>query len=241
MALLEAKNLVVNYGMVTALNGVSFRLNEGEIVAMIGPNGAGKSTSLKSVCGVLGADGGRIESGEILFDETSIKGMRTDQLVRLGVSPAPEGLRVVPTMTVTEHLEMGGFTLSEKASVDEGIEKAFSLFPRLKERRSQKAGTLSSGEQQMWSIGRALMLKPKLLLVDEPSVGLSPNFVELVFEKLTEVNKGGTSILLVEQNASMALEVAHRAYVFSVGEIVMEDTGANLLQNDEVRSTFLGG
>lgn len=240
--LLEAKNLTVCYGTVKALEDVSFKVNEGEIVAMIGPNGAGKSTALKAISGLLEATGGHIESGEIFFEEKSIKGFRTDELVMKGISLVPEGRRLFPTMTVLENLEMGAYTvISGHGVVNERIEEVFELFPVLYERGKQRAGTLSSGEQQMLAIGRALMLKPKLLLADEPSLGLSPNFVDLIFDKLIEINKNGTSILVVEQNASMALEIAHRGYVFRIGEIVLEDSGKNLLENEEVRKAFLGG
>jgi branched-chain amino acid transport system ATP-binding protein len=239
--LLEVKNLTVDYGMVRALTDTAFHVDDGEIVAMIGPNGAGKSTALKAVSGILDATGGTIVSGEILFEGKSIKGMRTDQLVGLGISLVPEGRHVFPTMTVRENLEMGAYIIKAKSIVNENIDLVFELFPHLKERVKQKAGTLSSGEQQMLALGRALMLKPKLLLVDEPSVGLSPNYVEIVFEKLKEINKSGTSILLVEQNALKALEVAWRAYVFSIGEIEMDDESTNLLKNDGIKKTFLGG
>ena len=238
--LLEVKNLTVRYGAVIALKDVSFEVNEGEIVAMIGPNGAGKSTALRVVSGLLGATDGTIEDGEILFAGRSIKGLRTDELVAEGISLVPENRRVFAGMTVLENLQMGAYSRSDMASVNRDIDMALSLFPQLKERLRQKAGTLSTGEQQMLAMGRALMLKPKLLLADEPSLGLSPNFMELVFDKLVEINKAGTSILLVEQNASEALEIAHRAYVFSIGEIVLKDTGQNLLHNEEVRKAFLG-
>ena len=222
--LLEAKDLTVYYGMVKALENVSFKVNEREIVAMIGPNGAGKSTALKAVSGLLEETGGKIESGEILFEGKNIKGLRTGELVIEGVSLVPEGRRVFPTMTVFENLEMGAYTVaSGQGSLIRGrMEKVFELFPLLKDRIKQKAGTLSSGEQQMLAIGRALMLKPKLLLADEPSLGLSPNFVDIIFDKLLEINKNGTSILLVEQNAQMALEVCHRGYVFEIGSIALE-------------------
>lgn len=239
--LLEVKDLTVYYGAVKALEDVSFEVEEGEIVAMIGPNGAGKSTALKAVSGVLGATGGHVEAGEILFEEKSIKGYRTDELVRKGLSLVPEGRRVFPTMTVWENLEMGAFTRSDKVSTREDIDRVLALFPQLKARAKQKAGTLSSGEQQMLAMGRALMLKPKLLLADEPSLGLSPNYVDLIFDKLTEINKNGTSILLVEQNAAVALEAAHRGYVFSIGKIVLENTCSTLVRNEEVKRAFLGG
>jgi branched-chain amino acid transport system ATP-binding protein len=208
---------------------------------MIGPNGAGKSTALKAVSGVLTATDGSIDSGEILFEGNKINGLRTDELVGRGISLVPEGRRVFPTMTVLENLEMGAYIRKDKTAVGQDIHMVLTLFPQLKERVKQKAGTLSTGEQQMLAMGRALMLKPKLLLADEPSLGLSPNFVELVFDKLVEINRKGTTILLVEQNASEALKIAHRAYVFSIGEIVLKDTGESLLRNEEVKKSFLGG
>ncbi len=239
--LLEVKNLTARYGAVVALKNVSFEVGEGEIVAMIGPNGAGKSTALKAVSGVLTATDGSIDSGEILFEGNKINGLRTDELVGRGISLVPEGRRVFPTMTVLENLEMGAYKRKDKTAVGQDIHMVLTLFPQLKERVKQKAGTLSTGEQQMLAMGRALMLKPKLLLADEPSLGLSPNFVELVFDKLVEINRKGTTILLVEQNASEALEIAHRAYVFNIGEIVLKDTGESLLRNEEVKKAFLGG
>lgn len=239
--LLEVKNLTARYGAVVALKNVSFEVGEGEIVAMIGPNGAGKSTALKAVSGVLTATDGSIDSGEILFEGNKINGLRTDELVGRGISLVPEGRRVFPTMTVLENLEMGAYIRKDKTAVGQDIHMVLTLFPQLKERVKQKAGTLSTGEQQMLAMGRALMLKPKLLLADEPSLGLSPNFVELVFDKLVEINRKGTTILLVEQNASEALKIAHRAYVFSIGEIVLKDTGESLLRNEEVKKAFLGG
>jgi len=200
--LLEVKNLTTRYGAITALKEVCFDINEGEIVAMIGPNGAGKSTALKAVSGVLTATDGSIDSGEILFEGNKINGLRTDELVGRGISLVPEGRRVFPMMTVLENLEMGAYKRKDKTAVGQEIHMVLTLFPQLKERVKQKAGTLSTGEQQMLAMGRALMLKPKLLLADEPSLGLSPNFVELVFDKLIEINRKGTTILLVEQNAS---------------------------------------
>jgi len=241
--LLEAKNLTVYYGMVRALKNVSFKVNEGEIVAMIGPNGAGKSTALKAVSGLLEATGGHIEKGKILFEGKSIRDRRTDELVMKGISLVPEGRRVFPSMTVKENLEMGAFTVAsgQGSVIKERIEAVFDLFPALNDRRKQRAGTLSSGEQQMLAMGRALMLKPKLLLADEPSLGLSPNFVDLIFDKLIEINKNGTSILLVEQNAQMALEVCHRGYVFEIGSIALEGKKEKLVKNKGVKKAFLGG
>jgi branched-chain amino acid transport system ATP-binding protein len=238
--LLEVKNLSVSYGAVSALKNISFDIAEGEIVAMIGPNGAGKSTALRAIAGLLDAADGTIENGEILFDGKSIKGLRTDQLVSEGISLVPEGRRVFSSMTVLENLEMGAYDRRDKSNVRKDIEMIFEFLPRLKERLNQKASTLSTGEQQMLAIGRALMLKPRLLLADEPSLGLSPNFVELIFDKLREINKDSTSILLVEQNAIEALNIANRAYVFSIGEIVLQDKAKSLLDNEEVRKSFLG-
>lgn len=233
--LLEAKNLTVHYGTVKALDQVSFGVDEDEIVAMIGPNGAGKSTALNTVCGLV-----RPTSGEIRFQSEVINGMRPEALVKKGMCLVPEGRRVFYTMTVLENLEMGAFTRKNKKKIRESLTKVFELFPLLKDRRRQRAGTLSSGEQQMLAMGRALMLEPKLLLLDEPSLGLSPNYVEAVFDKIKEINRNGTAVLLVEQNARMALEVAHRAYVFQIGEIAIEGKGKELLEDPEVRKSFLG-
>jgi len=239
--LLKAINLSVNYGAVRALENVSFHVESGEIVAMIGPNGAGKSTALKAVSGLLDEYSGKIINGSIEYNDRLITGLRTDQLVREGIALVPEGRRVFPTMTVFENLEMGLFSRAGKKNAKGELEVIFDLFPRLKERARQKAGTLSTGEQQMLALGRSIVIKPKLLLADEPSLGLSPNFVDVIFEKLQEINRMGTTILLVEQNARMALEVAHRAYVFSVGRIELEGKTADLIENAEVKRAFLGG
>jgi len=238
--LLEAKNLQVSYGAVMALKNISFKVNEGEIVAMIGPNGAGKSTALRAVTGMLEAMDGTIDAGEILFEGQSINGLKTHELVKKGLVLVPEGRHIFPTMSVLENLEMGAYTRRDKASVDEDMDMVLSLFPRLKERLRQKAGTFSTGEQQMLALGRALMLKPKLLLADEPSLGLSPNYVELIFDKLAEINEKGTSILLVEQNASEALRIAHRAYVFNIGAINLSGPSKKLVNDPEVKRAFLG-
>ena len=241
--MLEVKELTVNYGMVRAINNISLVVNEGEIVAMIGPNGAGKSTALKAICGLLKETNGDIKNGDVIFMGESIKNLPTYDLVKKGLSLVPEGRRVFPTMSVLENLEMGFYTQYSNTKVQllEALNKVFNLFPVLKQRRKQKAGTLSGGEQQMLAIGRALMLKPKLLLLDEPSLGLSPNYVEDVFTKIKEINRDGTTILLVEQNARMALEYADRGYVFEIGKIAFKDKAKNLLENDEVRKSFLGG
>ena len=234
--LLEVRNLTVYYDTVLALDNISLTVGNGEIVAMIGPNGAGKSTALKAICGLV-----EPKSGEILYRGENINGNQPYQLVEKGLCLVPEGRRVFTSMTVLENLEMGSYTRSNKKILQEYIDKVFSIFPLLKERQRQRAGTLSSGEQQMLAIGRALMLKPKLLLLDEPSLGLSPNYVNTVFEKIKEINKDGTTILLVEQNARMALEYADRGYVFEIGKIAFEDKAKNLLENDKVRKSFLGG
>ncbi len=239
--ILGVQNLTVHYGTVQALNNISLEVKRGEIVAMIGPNGAGKSTALKAICGLLKATDGEIKTGDIIFNGESIKNVPTYELVKRGLCLVPEERRVFPSMSVKENLEMGGFIRNDKKAVKEAMEKVFTLFPFLKERQKQKAGTLSSGEQQMLAMGRALMLKPELLLLDEPSLGLSPNYVEIVFEKIKEINQNGTTILLVEQNARMALEYAHRAYVFKIGEIAFSDKTEVLLQNDQIKKSFLGG
>ena len=232
---LEAKDVSVYYGAVKGIEGVSFTVDSGEIVAMIGPNGAGKSTALKAVFGMV-----NIKSGDILFDGKGIKSLRPDEHVSQGISLVPEGRHLFPSMTVIENLEIGAFQ-QKNSSVKEEIEKVLNLFPLLKDKKNQKAGSLSTGEQQLVALGRALMQKPKLLLADEPSLGLSPSYVDTIFEKLVEINKAGTSVLLVEQNARMALEIAHRGYVFKIGSIFMEDTGDNLLRSEEVKKAFLGG
>jgi len=234
--ILEVYNLTVYYDSVLALNDISLYVNEGEIVTMIGPNGAGKSTALKAICGLL-----KPESGVILFQGENINGRQPHQLVERKLCLVPEGRRVFASMTVLENLEMGAFTINNKGKVRDDINKVYGLFPVLKERRRQKAGTLSSGEQQMLAIGRALMLNPRLLLLDEPSLGLSPNYVDIVFEKIKEINNNGTTILIVEQNARMALEHADRGYVFEIGKIAFDDKAKNLLENDKVRKSFLGG
>lgn len=247
--LLEVKNLTVYYDAVLALENIFLTVSGGEIVAMIGPNGAGKSTALKAICGLLDP-----RSGEVLFQGENINGKQPYQLVEKGLCLVPEGRRLFSSMTVLENLEMGAYTVSSgqwsvvsrknrqpKVDIRQLVEKMFSLFPVLNKRQKQKAGTLSSGEQQMLAIGRALMLTPKLLLLDEPSLGLSPNYVDTVFEMIKEINREGTTILIVEQNARMALEYADRGYVFEIGKIAFEDKAKNLLENDEVRKSFLGG
>jgi branched-chain amino acid transport system ATP-binding protein len=236
--LLEVRDLTAYYGKVKALEGAALHVERSEIVALIGPNGAGKSTALKAMSGLIELDGA--SSGRVIYNSEDITGQPPYALVRRGLSLVPEGRHVFPTMSVQENLEMGGFTLRNRTALREGMERVFELFPVLKERRKQRAGTLSSGEQQMLAMGRGLMLEPKLLLLDEPSIGLSPNYVDLVFDKIKEINKDGASVLLVEQNAQMALETAHRAYVFDIGRIAFSDTCANLLTDERIQKTFLG-
>lgn len=233
--LLDVKDITVYYDAVLALDGISLNVNDGEIVAMIGSNGAGKSTALKAICGLL-----KPKSGEIIFQDENINGMQPFQLVEKKLCMVPEGRRLFTSMTVLENLEMGGYTRKNKKEVKEDIDKICELFPILKERRRQAAGTMSNGEQQMLAIGRSLMLRPKLLLLDEPSLGLSPNYVDIVFDKIKEINNDGTTILVVEQNARIALEYADRGYVFDLGKVAFNDSAKKLLENDEVKKTFLG-
>jgi branched-chain amino acid transport system ATP-binding protein len=241
IVLLEVKDLSVVYGQAKAIENASFSVTKGEIVAMLGANGAGKSTALKVVSGILTAAGGKITTGDVRYAAESILGFRPDQLVAKGVSLVPEGRRVFTSMTVRENLEMGGFLLNDSKKTRIRIEHILTIFGPLRDRLSQKAGTLSGGEQQMLSLGRALILEPTLLLVDEPSLGLSPNFIEIVFEKLQEINHAGTSILLVEQNARMALEICSRAYVFETGRIALDGTRGDLLTDPSIKEIFLGG
>ncbi len=229
--ILEAENLFVSYGTVKALRGVSFFVNPGEIVVLLGPNGAGKSTALKAVCGLVSTN-----KGEIKYQGIDVKGLTPDKLVKKGLCLVPEGRRIFASMTVQENLEMGAFTIGRKnkSEIRERTKKVFDLFPILKERRKQKAGTLSTGEQQMLAIGRALMLKPSLLLLDEPSLGLSPNYVEKIFEKLVEINKNGTSLLIVEQNVRKALEICHRGYILERGSVALEGEKEYLLKSKNI-------
>jgi branched-chain amino acid transport system ATP-binding protein len=238
MPLLEVKDLTVYYGTVLALDRVSFYVDEGEIAAIIGPNGAGKSTALKAICGLIQLNGQ--SSGQITFEGQKINDLHPYELVRKGICLVPEGRRVFGTMTVLENLQMGAFTLDNKPRINKALDRVFNLFPRLKERQHQKAGTLSSGEQQMLAIGRALMLDPKLLLVDEPSLGLSPNYVQMLFEKLKEINRKGTAILLVEQNVRKALEYSVRGYVFEISKLSNQGRAQDLLRDERVKNLFLG-
>jgi len=232
---LEVRNLRVFYGAIEAVRGVSLVLRPGEIVTLIGANGAGKSTTLRSINGL-----NRPRQGKIIFQGTDVTSMPPHQIVKRGISQSPEGRKLFPRMSVTENLEMGAFQRSDRAEMREDMDRVYSLFPRLAERKTQKAGTMSGGEQQMLAIGRALMARPKLLLLDEPSMGLAPIFVEKIFEIVREINEQGTPILLVEQNALMALDTADRGYVLETGTIALADDAKSLRQNEQVRKTYLG-
>ena len=232
---LRVENIHVYYGAIHAIRGVTFTVNEGEVVTLIGANGAGKSTILKTVSGLL-----RPKSGTISFDGTDITQIPPHKLVPMGLAHVPEGRRIFQQMTVEENLEMGAFT-QPKGGIAMDLEKVFALFPRLKERRRQIAGTLSGGEQQMLAMGRALMSHPKLLMLDEPSMGLAPILVEQIFDIIRSLHRPGTTILLVEQNAQMALSVADRAYVLETGEITLTGTGDELIHSDAIRKAYLGG
>ena len=234
MSLLKVDDIHVYYGAIHAIKGISFEVNEGEIVTLIGANGAGKSTSLNTVAGLL-----KPRSGSIVFDGKNIVGTPASKMVSLGMALCPEGRRVFQQMTVRENLEMGGYT-RPASEIDASLEDVFKRFPRLKEREKQIAGTLSGGEQQMLAMGRALMSKPKLLMLDEPSMGLAPILVEQIFDIIKELNAAGTTILLVEQNARMALSVADRAYVLETGSISMSGDAHELAEDDRVRKAYLG-
>jgi len=233
--LLELENVETFYGSIQALKGISIVVNDGEIVTLIGANGAGKSTTLRSINGL-----NHPRRGRITFDGKDITHEPAHDIVKLGVAQSPEGRKLFPRMTVIENLEMGAFQQPDKAAMREDMDRVFTLFPRLAERKTQQAGTMSGGEQQMCAIGRALMARPKLLMLDEPSMGLAPIFVERIFETIVEVNKQGTSILLVEQNALMALHVANRGYVLETGAVKLADDAKALATNEEVRKTYLG-
>ncbi len=233
--ILQLEDVHTYYGSIQALKGISLEVHEGEIVTLLGANGAGKTTTLRSINGL-----NRPRQGQIRFQGREITQTAPHDIVKHGIAQSPEGRRLFPRMTVTENLEMGAFQRRDKAGIREDMDRVFDLFPRLQERREQKAGTMSGGEQQMCAIGRALMARPKLLLLDEPSLGLAPIFVEKIFEIIEQINKEGTSILLVEQNALMALDAADRGYVLETGRIVLSDNAAALKTNEEVRKTYLG-
>jgi branched-chain amino acid transport system ATP-binding protein len=234
-SLLSLDDVHAFYGRIEALQGISIEVRRGEIVAMLGGNGAGKSTTLKTISGLM-----HPRSGHIKFEGQDVSTVPAHRLVRLGIGQAPEGRRIFGRMTVLENLQMGAYSRRDKSELDADYDRVFGLFPRLQERRSQAAGTLSGGEQQMLAIGRALMARPKLLLLDEPSMGLAPNLVEQIFEIITDINSQGTTILLVEQNALMALHVASRGYILQTGKIVLADTSAALAANEEVKKAYLG-
>ena len=233
--ILEINDIHTYYGSIHALKGISLEVYEGEIVTLLGANGAGKTTTLRSINGL-----NRPRQGRILFEGRDITSVSAHDIVKRGIAQSPEGRRLFPRMSVTENLEMGAFQRNDRAGIREDMDRVFELFPRLKERRSQKAGTMSGGEQQMCAIGRALMARPKLLLLDEPSLGLAPIFVERIFDIVHTINEQGTSILLVEQNALMALEAANRGYVLETGRIVLADAAEALKTNEQVRKTYLG-
>ncbi len=234
--MLKLKDIRTFYGNIMALKGVSMDISEGEIITLIGANGAGKSTTLMSICGIVPP-----RSGEILFMGEPIQNMKPDRIVSLGISQVPEGRRIFPYLTVLENLDMGAFLRSDKENVKRDLEYIFELFPILAERRHQSGGTLSGGEQQMLAISRALMAKPRLLLLDEPSLGLAPLVVKQIFDIITKVNsEQGTTIFLVEQNANLALKVAHRGYVMENGRITLSDSAASLLSNEDVKKAYLG-
>jgi branched-chain amino acid transport system ATP-binding protein len=233
--ILQLEDVHTFYGSIEALKGISIDVREGEIVTLIGANGAGKSTTLRSINGL-----NHPRRGAIRFQGKDITNESPHEIVKMGIAQSPEGRRLFPRMSVFENLEMGAFQRADRRGIREDMDRVFELFPRLQERRNQKAGTLSGGEQQMCAIGRALMARPKLLMLDEPSMGLAPIFVERIFETIVEVNQQGTPILLVEQNALMALDVAKRGYVLETGKIALADDAKSLRQNEDVRKTYLG-
>jgi branched-chain amino acid transport system ATP-binding protein len=234
-ALLELHGVDVHYGAIHALRGISFRVGQGEIVTLIGANGAGKTTTLRAVSGML-----RPSAGQIRYEGSEISGFKPHRLVARGLCHAPEGRGIFPNLTVTENLKLGAFLRRDGGAIAEDMERGFTLFPRLKERALQMAGTLSGGEQQMLAIARALMARPRLLLLDEPSLGLAPTLVETIFSIVQEINKAGVTILLVEQNAHLALGIANHGYVLETGTVVQSGTGQELLRSPEVRKAYLG-
>lgn len=235
MAMLEIKDLEVYYDMIQAIKGVSFEVNEGEVIALIGANGAGKTTILHTITGLLSA-----EKGSVVFDGTDITRIPAHKIVSMGMAHVPEGRRVFANLTVLQNLKMGAYTRKDKNELEETLESVYKRFPRLKERQNQLAGTLSGGEQQMLAMGRALMSHPRLILMDEPSMGLSPIFVNEIFDIIKEVSAGGTTVLLVEQNAKKALSISDRGYVLETGNIVLEGKADELLNNDSVKKAYLG-
>ena len=235
--MLEIKNLNVNYGAIQALRGISLRVDAGRIVTLIGANGAGKTSTLRAISGLTRASG-----GEVLYEGRNITNLKPHELVKLGISHVPEGRMVFANLTVLENLQMGAYLQRDKQMIAQDLEKVFGIFPRLLERQKQVAGTLSGGEQQMLAIGRALMSRPRFLMLDEPSLGIAPLLVKAIFEKIVEINRTqGISILLVEQNANLALSISSHGYVLETGSIILEDNAAALRQSEQVRSAYLGG
>jgi branched-chain amino acid transport system ATP-binding protein len=235
MAMLEVENIHSYYGNIHALKGVSLTVDKGEIVTLIGANGAGKSTTLRTITGML-----KPREGHIRLDAEELSVYKPHEIVFKGIAMVPEGRRIFARLNVTENLEMGAYSRNNKQEIADDLDRIFTLFPRLKERHNQVAGTLSGGEQQMLATGRAMMARPRILLMDEPSMGLAPVLVEVIFDTIERINKDGTTILLVEQNALMALSIAHRGYVLQTGEIVLQDVAANLKQNEMIQKAYLG-
>ena len=235
MSMLEVKDLQVYYGVIQALKGISFHVEQGEVIALIGANGAGKTTTLQTLTGIIPA-----KAGSIIYEGKNLTKTPAHKIVEMGMAHVPEGRRVFANMTVLQNLKMGAFTRSDKNEIDATIEKVYKRFPRLKERQNQTAGTLSGGEQQMLAMGRALMSQPKIILMDEPSMGLSPIFVNEIFDIIKEVSESGTTVLLVEQNAKKALSIADRAYVLETGRITLEGKASDLLHDESVQKAYLG-
>ena len=235
MAMLEVKDLQVYYGMIQALKGVSFEVNQGEVIALIGANGAGKTTTLHTLTGLLPA-----KHGSIMFERKDITKMPAHKIVEMGIAHVPEGRRVFSQLSVYENLKMGAYTRKDKKEIAENLENVYKRFPRLEERKNQRAGTLSGGEQQMLAMGRALMSNPKMIVMDEPSMGLSPIFVNEIFDIIEKVSAGGTTVLLVEQNAKKALSIADRAYVLETGKIVLSGDAKILMNDDSIKKAYLG-
>lgn len=235
MAMLEVNDIKVNYGMIQAIKGLSFHVEEGEVIALIGANGAGKTTILHTITGLLSP-----KSGSIMFEGTDISKIPAHKIVPMGMAHVPEGRRVFANLSVLQNLKMGAYTRTDKKEIEETLQMIYKRFPRLEERQNQSAGTLSGGEQQMLAMGRALMSKPKIILMDEPSMGLSPIYVNEIFDIIQEVSKSGTTILLVEQNAKKALSIADRAYVLETGKIILDGEASSLLNDDSVKKAYLG-
>ena len=235
MAMLEIKDLYVNYGMIAALKGISFEVNEGEVIALIGANGAGKTTTLHTITGLLHA-----KSGSITFNGVELTKTPANKIVEMGIAHVPEGRRIFQNLTVLDNLKLGAFTRKDKENISKDIEMVYERFPRLAERKTQIAGTLSGGEQQMLAMGRALMSKPKIIVMDEPSMGLSPIFVSNIFDIIQTIRETGTTVLLVEQNAKKALSIADRAYVLETGKISLSGAASDLINDDSVKKAYLG-